>query len=155
MNKIVFMNSSPSKNGNTFRIGEEILKNIDHDVLQMADYKISQYGQVYEDDQINEIFEYLLDKDTIVIGSPVYWYTVGGILKTFIDRLYLLPIAKTLRGKKLYFFAQGSAPDNGTIQTIEHLVSRVATLMEMDLKGVVVDSSDGQKIISTLSIKEN
>ena len=152
MNKIIFMNGSPNKDGNTFRIGEEILQNIPHDILQMSDYKVSQYGNIYEDDQINEIFKALEDKDTIVIGAPVYWYTVGGILKTFIDRLYLLPEAEILKGKKLYFFAQGSAPDEGTVKTIEHLATRVAELMGMDLKSVIVDSSDGSKIVSSMSI---
>ena len=42
MEKIIFMNGSPNKSGNTFRIGEEILKGINHDILQMSDYKVSQ-----------------------------------------------------------------------------------------------------------------
>ena len=74
-----------------------------NDILQMSDYRVSQYGNVSADDQISEIFKTLEDKDTIVIGAPVYWYTVGGILKTFIDRLYMLPEAEVLKGKKLYF----------------------------------------------------
>ena len=94
MEKIIFMNGSPNKSGNTFRIGEEILKGVDHDVLQMSDYKVSQYGQIYEYDQISEIFKKLENVDTIVIGTPVYWYTIGGIVKTFIDRLYMLPEAE-------------------------------------------------------------
>lgn len=152
MSKILFMNGSPNKNGNTIRIGEELLKNIPHDVLQMSDYKVSQYENVYADDQINDIFKVIEDKEILVIGTPVYWYTVGGLLKTFIDRLYLLPEAEVLKGKKLYFFAQGSRPDEGTIKTIEHLVQRVAELMGMELKGIVVDSSDGSKIISNINI---
>jgi len=154
MSKILFMNSSPNKNGNTMRIGEELLKDVPHDILQMSDYKVSQYGAVYEDDQINDIFKEIEDKEILVIGAPVYWYTVGGLLKTFIDRLYLLPEAESLKGKKLYFFAQGSAPDEGTRKTIEHLASRVAELMGMELKSIVVDSSDGSKIISNISIEE-
>lgn len=154
MEKIIFMNCSHNKGGNTFRIGEEILKEVNHDILQMSDYKVYQYGQVYEDDQINEIFKNLENANTIVIGAPVYWYTVGGILKTFIDRLYLLPEAKVLKGKNLYFFAQGSAPDEGTVKTIEHLATRVAELMGMNLKSVVVDSSEGNKIISAMNINE-
>lgn len=70
----------------------------------MPDYKVYQYGQVYEDDQIKEIFKKLEDVNIIVIGTPVYWYTVGGIIKTFIDRLYLFPEAEVLKGKNLYFF---------------------------------------------------
>ena len=54
MEKILFVNSSPNRDGNTYRIGEELLKNKEHDVLQMADYKISQYGQVFEDDELQD-----------------------------------------------------------------------------------------------------
>lgn len=154
MEKIIFMNGSPNKSGNTFRIGEEVLKGVNHDILQMSDYKVYQYGQAYPDDQINEIFKSIENVSTIVIGAPVYWYTVGGILKTFIDRLYLLPEAEVLKGKNLYFFAQGSAPDEGTVRTIEHLASRVAELMGMTLKSVIVDSSEGNKIINTMNINE-
>ena len=39
MNKVLFMNFSPNKNGNTYRIGEELLKNQSHDTMQMIDYK--------------------------------------------------------------------------------------------------------------------
>ena len=154
MEKIIFMNGSPNKSGNTFRIGEEVLKGISHDILQMSDYKVSQYGQVYEDDEINKIFEKIKNVDTIVIGAPVYWYTVSGIVKTFIDRLYLLPEAEVLKGKNLYFFAQGSAPDELARQSITFLATRVSELMGMNLKDVVVDSSDGNKIISTMRISK-
>lgn len=154
MERIVFMNGSPNKRGNTFRIGEEILKGVSHDILQMADYKVNQYDQVYEDDQMSEIFKKIENVDTIVIGSPVYWYTVSGMVKTFIDRLYLLPEAEILKSKNLYFFAQGSAPDEATVKSIIFLASRVSELMGMNLKSVVVDSSDGSKIINTMHITE-
>ena len=153
MDKILFINASPNKNGNTFRIGEELLANTPHDILQMSDYKIYQYNQVYSDDEISKVFEIIANYDTLVIGSPVYWYTVSGILKTFIDRLYMLDEARILQGKKLYLFAQGSAPDADTVKSITFLASRVATLMHMDLQGVVVDNSSGRKIISEMHVK--
>lgn len=86
MSKILFINSSPNKNGNTYRIGEDLLKNTEHQVLQMSDYKIYQYGQVFKDDQIKDIFDEIKKYDTLIIGTPVYWYTIGGMLKTLIDR---------------------------------------------------------------------
>ena len=153
MDKILFMNSSPNKDGNTYRIGEELLKDINHEVMQMSDYKISQYGQVFSDDQIKEVLEKTKLFDTLVIGTPVYWYTVSGILKTFIDRLYMLPEAEVLNGKNLYLFAQGSSPDEATIKSITFLANRLASFMGMNLKGVCVDTSDGNKILNTLSIK--
>ena len=152
MSKILFINSSPNKDGNTYRIGEQLLVNLDHEVLQMSDYRISQYGQVYADDEMKEVMAKIDQVDTLVIGAPVYWYTVGGMLKTFIDRLYMLPEAEVLRGKKLYLFAQGSAPDEATEKSIQFLASRVAYLMGMELKGVVVDHSLGSKILSQMKI---
>ena len=153
MSKILFINSSPNKDGNTYRIGEQLLENLDHEVLQMSDYRISQYGQVYDDDEMKEVMAKIDQVDTLVIGAPVYWYTVGGMLKTFIDRLYQLPEALVLKGKKLYLFAQGSAPDSATENQVQFLASRVAYLMGMDLKGVVVDHSLGSKILSQLTIE--
>ena len=152
MEKILFMNSSPNRDGNTYRIGEELLKDKEHDVLQMADYRISQYGQVFDDDEIKYVLKKIDDCDILVIGSPVYWYTVGGMLKTFIDRLYMLPEAEALRGKKLYLFAQGSAPSSDTVKSIEFLSNRLSYLMGMELKGVVTDSSDGREILSKMKI---
>ena len=152
MEKILFMNSSPNREGNTYRIGEELLKDKEHDVLQMADYRISQYGQVFEDDEMKEVLKEMDKYDILVIGSPVYWYTVGGMLKTFIDRLYMLPEAEALRGKKLYLFAQGSAPNQDTVKSIEFLSNRLSYLMGMELKGVVTDSSDGREILSKMKI---
>lgn len=154
MSKILFMNCSPNKNGNTYHIGEKVLENMKHDTLQMSDYKIYQYGQVYGDDQIGDVFNEINKVDTILIGAPIYWYTVGGTLKTFIDRLYLLPEAKVLKGKKLYLFAQGSAPDEATKKAITFLASRVATLMEMELGNVVIDTSDGSEVINKMIVKD-
>ena len=152
MEKILFVNSSPNREGNTYRIGEELLKDKEHDVLQMADYRISQYGQVFEDDEMKEVWKEIDKYDILVIGSPLYWYTVGGMLKTFIDRLYMLPEAEALRGKKLYLFAQGSAPSSDTVKSIEFLSNRLSYLMGMELKGVVTDSSDGREILNKMQI---
>lgn len=152
MEKILFVNSSPYREGNTYRIGEELLKDKEHDVLQMADYRISQYGQVFEDDEMKEVLKEIDKYDILVIGSPLYWYTVGGMLKTFIDRLYMLPEAEVLRGKKIYLFAQGSLPNEDTVKSIEFLSNRLSYLMGMELKGVVTDSSDGREILSKMKI---
>ena len=152
MEKILFMNFSPNKEGNTFSIGEKLLEGKDYDAVQMSDYKISQYGQVFANDQIKEVFDKIKDYDTLVIGTPVYWYTVSGLLKTFIDRLYMLPEAEGLNGKNLYLFAQGSGPGSDTVKSITFLANRLCTLMGMNLKGVCVDTADGRKILSEMAI---
>ncbi len=152
MEKIIFINTSPNKEGNTYRIGQDLLKDVKHDVLHLGEYKICQYGVVDDSDEIKEVFGKIKDAETLVIGAPVYWYTIGGILKTFIDRLYMLPESEHLKGKKLYLFAQGSAPDETTKNTIAFLANRVASLMEMELKGVVTSTADGEEIIKKFNI---
>lgn len=98
------------------------------------------------------MFDKIKEYDTLVIGSPVYWYTVSGLLKTFIDRFYMLPEAEVLNGKNLYLFAQGSGPDSDTVKSITFLANRLCTLMGMNLKGVCVDTADGRKILSEMAI---
>lgn len=71
---------------------------------------------------------------------------------TYRNRLYMLPEAEVLKGKKLYLFAQGSAPDEATKKSVTFLAGRVATLMEMELKGVVTDTSDGNEIIEKIKV---
>lgn len=153
MSKILFMNASPNKDGATNRIAEELLKNKEYTKMQMSDYDVSQYGAVRDNDQIKDMLNIIKDYDTLVIGTPVYFYTVSGILKTFIDRLYLLKEADVLKGKKVYFFAQGYRPDEETEKTIVHLMNNASHVINIDLKKVIVDTSDGKKILSELNIE--
>lgn len=153
MSKILFMNASPNKDGATNRIAEELLKNKEYTKMQMSDYDVSQYGAVRDNDQIKDMLNIIKDYDTLVIGTPVYFYTVSGILKTFIDRLYLLKEADVLKGKKVYFFAQGYRPDEETEKTIVHLMNNASHVINIDLKQVIVDTSDENKILSELNIE--
>ena len=51
----------------------------------MSDYKISQYGQVFQDDQIKDVFNIIKNYDTLVIGSPVYWGVAAWPVDTFVS----------------------------------------------------------------------
>lgn len=119
----------------------------------MSDYNVSQYGAVRDNDQIKDMLNVIKDYDTLVIGTPVYFYTVSGILKTFIDRLYLLDETECLKGKKLYFFAQGYAPDEDTERTINYLITKMTNLFGIELKSLVVDNSEGQKVLKEINLK--
>lgn len=154
MKKILFMNASPNRDGSTSVIAEKLLSNREYDRLQMSDYEVSQYGVVKSNDQIKDILNIIKNYDTLVIGSPVYFYTVSGILKTFIDRLYLLDEAKVLEGKNVYFFADGYSPDKETEETIKHLITNASRVVGFNVKGLVVDNSNGNKVLSELNIEE-
>ena len=121
--------------------------------LHLADYRISQYGDVKPDDQIGEVFAEIAKADILVVGTPVYWYSVSGIYKTFMDRWYMLPAADALKGKKLYFFAQGSGPSKEAVATIKYLIRRSSMLAEMKLESLVINTGDISEMREQL--KEN
>lgn len=123
-----------------------MLKDVYHDVIQVGDCKISQYAIVDNDDEIKDVFKKMLIMILLLLVRLFI-----GILKTFIDRLYMLPEVNLLKGKKLYLFAQGSAPDDATKNSISFLANKVATLMGMDLIDVVLDTSDGNKFLNSIN----
>lgn len=141
--KILFVNTSHRPDGNTYKMGESFLAGIPHDTLFLNDYKIYQLGQHYDDDQLAAVLAAMEQADTIVIGTPVYWHTMSGALKTFIDRLYELdkPV-KALAGKTLYFLMQGVGPSETTIEQLPYIMSRIAARYDMEYMGAATDPDD-------------
>jgi multimeric flavodoxin WrbA len=101
--RIVIINGSLRADGNTDAIIKSLL-----DGAESTDAKIKQY--VLRDKKINgckgcyycyknnncsikddmqEIHHVIKKSDLIILASPMYWWGVTGLMKTFIDRLYL------------------------------------------------------------------
>lgn len=64
-------------------------------------------------DPFPALVQQLLAHDTLVLATPVYWYAMSGLLKTFFDRLTDLtttqqPLGRQLRGKRLLVLATGT-----------------------------------------------
>ena len=78
---ILFINGSPNKNGNTAELAETLMNGKVYQTLNLVDYKVFGYGQNFEDDQFDEIVEAMKAADTVVIGSPVYWHNMSGMVR--------------------------------------------------------------------------
>lgn len=103
--KILLINGSHRKNGNTHGILEVIKKEFeevtsDCEIVDLADYDI-QYCQGHEssfcrekgcplDDNVSDILDKMKEADAIIIASPVYMGNVTGKLKSFMDRSIIL-----------------------------------------------------------------
>jgi len=144
MVKIIGVNGSPRTYGNTFKllmvalkVAEEMgaetklinvyQKNIKPCIGCVSDDELAcRYPCIIEDD-MREIYDLILDSDGIIIATPVYWYSVSGPLKNFIDRLTALENMinidgrSWLEGKLAGFIAVGN--DHGAIETIAYLMS--------------------------------
>lgn len=63
-------------------------------------------------DDMAEILEQILEADVLVFATPIYFYTMNGQMKTFIDRC--VPKYEEIRNKDVYFIvaAADSNPAN-------------------------------------------
>lgn len=144
--KIIFVNSSPNAAGNTAALAKILLKNTAYETLMLTDYKIYAYGQSFKDDEFDKVLQRLKDAETIVIGSPLYWHNLNGMLRNFMDRCYGNPMADVLKGKSLYFIIQGAAPETWQIEACEYTMKRFCAYYSMVYKGKITNSSDAQKL---------
>ena len=71
--KILFINGSPNKEGNTKKLADALLSGKEYETINLTDLKIYSYGQNYEDDELGVVIDKMKKADTIVIGSPLYW----------------------------------------------------------------------------------
>lgn len=84
--------------------------------LDLLDFKINHYRYDrtdWDDDDFGNIVSKLLEADNIIFVTPVYWYSMSGLLKVFFDRLtdlisFKKEIGRQLAGKKVYLVTCGS-----------------------------------------------
>ena len=115
-----------SYGGNTRKIAEEIQKKLGADVAEIETVKpyTGSYNDVVDQGQrevesgfMPEIkpFEVDLDVyDTVILGTPVWWYTFAPAMKTFLNNT-------DLSGKKVYPFATNGGWIGHTFKDFEKL----------------------------------
>lgn len=103
--KVIAINGSPNKKGNTFHALNEMGKifgeeGIEFEILQTGHMDIHgcigcggcvknrDEKCVLPDDGVNELIQRIKKADGIVFGSPVYYSGIPGTLKSFLDRLF-------------------------------------------------------------------
>lgn len=102
MMKVLLLNGSPRKEGNTFAVLREMEKTFNAEGVQtelihvgnqnvhgcLACGKCGELGKCVLDDLVNEVAAKLSEADGLVIGSPVYYASPAGTLMAFLDRLF-------------------------------------------------------------------
>ena len=143
---ILFVNASPNKNGNTAKLAQELLAGKEYETLNLIDYKIYAYGQKYADDQFKEVIKAMHEADTVVMGSPLYWHNICGLMRNFLDRCYGPIEQGKFSGKDLYFIMQGASLEKWQMEACEFTMSRFAGLYGFTYKGMVTNSQDAKKM---------
>ncbi len=117
MKNILILSSTPRRGGNSDLLCDEFMKGAleaEHKVEKIAlrekdihpclgcDVCQSTHACVQKDDMA-ALLDKLVAADVIVMATPVYFYTMCGQMKTFIDRT--VPRYTEISGKEFYFIA--------------------------------------------------
>lgn len=112
--------SSSRKDSNTKILVQKLFGHLeDLEILDLLDFKIYHYhyqGKYPKSDEFLKIIEKVLQFETIIFATPVYWYAMSGLLKVLFDRLTdIVTIQKSLgrqmKGKKIFLVSVGTDPE--------------------------------------------
>ena len=110
MERILFINGSPNRDGNTAALAKVLLEGRQYETLNLNDYRLNFYGQTLEGDQLDEVISKMKEADIVVLGSPVYWHNICASVRTLMERFYGYVPDNDFKGKRLFFIYQGAAP---------------------------------------------
>lgn len=102
--KILLINGSPRKNGNTGILLREALSGAsecgaDAELLSIVDMNIEPCNSCFActdtsecaiEDDMQKVYSKLIEADGIIFGTPVYFWGMTAQLKTVIDRMFAL-----------------------------------------------------------------
>ena len=130
--KILAINGSPRKDGNTAKLLKEITKDhvdVDLDYFDLNDLKIKDCQSCYfckkndacaVKDDMQKLYKKLREADAIVLGSPVYFGSMTSQCKAFLERCIALRSPEFVLSNKVGgVVAVGGARNGGQELTIQ------------------------------------
>lgn len=97
--------ASARKLGDTRNFLNKVFAAYEYELIDLLDVHISpyNYSNGYSDaDEFLKVIDVLLKHRIVVFATPVYWYAMSGLMKTFFDRFTDLVTSKKYLGKQLH-----------------------------------------------------
>ncbi len=128
MKKVLIISASPRRNGNSdilcgrFAQGAEESGNTVEKVF-LADKNIgyckgcgvcNTTHKCVQKDDMKEILDKMVDADVIVLATPVYFYSMDGQMKTFIDRT--VPRYTEISNKDFYYIMTAADTEKANLE---------------------------------------
>jgi multimeric flavodoxin WrbA len=151
MKRVIFLNGSPRKKGNT-SIMIQHLKNLlpaskfetevsylyDYNIKPCNDCRACKKGELVcpVKDDMQVVYPKLNDADYIVFGTPIYWFGPTATMKSLIDRFRPYYVNKRLQDKKAALLLPAGTGDQDTDLTIE-LFNRTFEALGIELMEAV------------------
>ena len=116
--KLIILGSSRN-DGDTAKLTKKLKENCQWDLIDLNDYNFSYFDYDHknrDDDFLPLMRNIIANYDTLIFATPVYWYSMSGIMKVFFDRISdLLTIEKDLgrklRGKRMAVISASGGND--------------------------------------------
>jgi len=105
MNKTVIIQGSSKSHGDTRTVIDYFNKDNQLDIIDLKTKNIGHFDYEFNnksDDFIGLITNIIEKYDTIIFATPVYWYSMSGMIKVFLDRFEDLRYNYKELGRKLY-----------------------------------------------------
>lgn len=116
----VIIQGSSRTDGDTSFFSDELTHHIAADLIQLKSYSIGHYDynhQNVDDGFLSLIRDLIETYNTWIFASPVYWYSMSGHMKVFLDRISDLlhephkDLGRQLRNKKMAVISVSNADD--------------------------------------------
>lgn len=173
--KVLSIIGSPIRNGITEKLVDELNKGLisKHDYAEIdklflqghdiaaciacnACQKSLDTRCVIQDDMV-DIYPKIVNADTLVFATPIYWWSVSAQLKLFIDRMYALlkeDDISNFKGKKVILIMTyaGARPNTGP-KIVERMFEDICTYLQMELVvslGVCTGDSSSDEVNTSM-----
>ena len=123
--KILGISGSPRKNGNTEKMINLVINENSAEIIRLYEKSIkpclacegcSKTGTCVIKDDMNEIMKKIEESDTLILGSPIYWWNITAPFKAFIDRWYSKNVRNTIASKKIILLLPMADTEDATAQ---------------------------------------
>lgn len=91
---IAVIYGSTRPNGNTETLTKQAVRNIEVDSIYLNDFNINpiedkrhdEEGFLIVEDDYDAVLSRMMQHDMVIFATPIYWYSMSGQMKNFVDR---------------------------------------------------------------------
>jgi len=116
MKKAILIFGSSNSNGETFKMVKFVCDKTNYPIVDLKTKNIGEFDYEFKnsnDDFLPLMEEIVTNYELIIFATPVYWYAMSGILKTFFDRISdcletRKDLGRKLKGMEMAVISSGS-----------------------------------------------
>ena len=162
MKKVTGFVGSPRVNGNTHILVSKILEGAqkggaETEIVLLGSLNIKECDgcaacwkgrHCPKDDDMNALYQKIIDSDILIFGTPVYWYGPTAIMKAFLDRFVYFNCPENrakIKGKSAAIAVPFEEDNMETASLVIKLFEKSFEYLEVNLAGKIIVPAVGEK----------